>query len=293
MRRCVIGNARRAGAAARRVAVVSARLRGCDLHHPRRLLLGRQAPLWCKLINQVRQMLTEASEQIVHAQAGLLAQRVERIAAERILQILGRDLLVRAGADPGLRDAAMSAVLQFFYDVPEAAAQHAARRGAAEHTAQSAGEEVTQAATGLGAGGCATRHAGRLAAEQSAADIPEASARTAGTHSAAWRYSARLTHAARRGCLAAPALEPLVGEEPQQRHHDRRHTAAASAAGLALAARAIHHTGKDIRQSHVCLLVLMSDAAPSDLAPTASGEVMARWGCPDRERCDEPRAYSR
>src|SRR5262245_28610600 len=162
----------------------------------------------------------------------------------------------------------MSAVLQFFYDVPETAAQHAARRGAAEHTAQSAGEEVTQAATGLGAGACATRHAARLAAEQSAEDIAEVSARTAGTHSAAWRESARLAHAARRGCLAAPALERLIGEEPQQRHHDRRHTAAATtaAAGLALAARAIHHASENIRQSHVCLLVLMSDAAPSDLA---------------------------
>src|SRR5262249_26441438 len=134
--------------AARRVAVVSARLRGCGLDHPPPLLLGRQAPLRGKLVNQIPQILTQASEQIVRAQAGLLAQRIERIAAERIRQILGRDLLVRAGADPGLRDAAMSAVLQFFYDVPEAAAQHAASRGAAEHTAQSAGEEVTQAATG-------------------------------------------------------------------------------------------------------------------------------------------------
>src|SRR5262249_34554666 len=104
---------------------------GAILYHPRRLLLGRQASLWGKLINQVRQILTQASKQLVPAQPGLLAQRVERIAAERIRQILGRDVLVRAGADPGLRDAAVSAVLQFFYDVPEAAAQHAARRGAA------------------------------------------------------------------------------------------------------------------------------------------------------------------
>src|SRR5215510_10804751 len=83
--------------------------RGLD--HPPRLLLGRQAPLRGKLINQVRQILTQASKQFVPAQAGLLAQRVERIAAERIRQILGRDVLVRAGADPGSRDAAMSAVL--------------------------------------------------------------------------------------------------------------------------------------------------------------------------------------
>src|SRR5262245_40993141 len=83
--------------------------RGLD--HPPRLLLGRQAPLRGKLINQVRQILTQAIKQFVPAQAGLLAQRVERIAAERIRQILGRDVLVRAGADPGSRDAAMSAVL--------------------------------------------------------------------------------------------------------------------------------------------------------------------------------------
>src|SRR5262249_26080023 len=83
---------------------------------------------------------------------------------------------------------------------------------------------------------------------------------------------------------AASALGPFVGREPKQPHHDGRRAAAPTAtAGLALAARAIHHTGKDIRQSHVCLLVLMSDAAPSNLAPTASGKVMARWGCPGRE----------
>ena len=80
-------------------------------HHPRCFLLGRQPPVWRELIDQVWQMLTQASEQIIHAQAGLLAQCVERIAPERIRQILGRDVLIRAGADPGLRDAAMSAVL--------------------------------------------------------------------------------------------------------------------------------------------------------------------------------------
>src|SRR5262249_61761339 len=103
----------------------------------------------------------------------------ERIAPERIRQILGCDVLVWTGADPGLRGAAVSAVLQFFYDVPEAAAQHAARRGPAEHTAQSAGEKVTQAAAGLAAGGCATRHAARLAADQSPEPIAARSARTA------------------------------------------------------------------------------------------------------------------
>src|SRR6516225_3187916 len=105
-------------------------------------------------------MLTQASEQLVRAQAALLAQRVERIAAERIREILGCDVFIRAGADPRLGGAAMSAVLQFFYDVAEAAAQHASRRSAA----------------GIGAGGCASWHAARLAAEQSTKDIAEVSA---------------------------------------------------------------------------------------------------------------------
>src|SRR6516225_11414979 len=159
--------------------------RDWSLYHPRCLLVGRQAPVWSELIDQVRQMLTKASQQIVHAQAGLLAQCIERVAAERIRQILRRDLLIRAGADPGLRDAPMSVVLEFFYDVAEAAAEHAASRSPTEHAAQSAGEEVTQAA----AGPCpaATWHAAWLAAKQSAKDIAEVTAQTAGTRSAAWR----------------------------------------------------------------------------------------------------------
>src|SRR6266849_9326233 len=75
--------------------------RDWSLYHPRRLLVARQAPVWSELIDQVRQMLTKASQQIVHAQAGLLAQCIERVAAELICRILRRDLLVLAGADPG------------------------------------------------------------------------------------------------------------------------------------------------------------------------------------------------
>src|SRR5262249_26378403 len=110
---------------------------------------------------------------------------------------------IRAVADPGLGDAPMSGVLQFFYDVAEAAAQHASGRGPAEQTAQSSGEEVIQAATtGLGAGGCAAW----LAAEQPAEDIAEPTVRTAGGHgAAAWRQSARPDPAPPRDGLANPA----------------------------------------------------------------------------------------
>src|SRR5262249_51128753 len=81
---------------------------------------------------------------------------------------------------------AMAAVLEFLNDVPEATAQHVAGRGAAEQAAQSAGEEVTQGTAGLGAG--ARRHAAWSAAEQSAENIVEPTARSTGTHCAARRH---------------------------------------------------------------------------------------------------------
>src|SRR5262245_26950990 len=227
------------------------------LDHAGRFLVGRQTSLWGQLVNQVRQMLTKASEQIVHAQPALPAQCIERIAAERIRQILGRDLFIRTGADPRSSDTAVSAVLQFFDDVSEAAAQHAAGGGAAEHAAQSAGEEVTQAAAGPAAS--AGRHSAWFAAEQPAEDVVEPTARSAGTHRAAGRE--RPPSSAGRRSLTAAALERLVGKKPEQRHHDRRHAAATTAARLALAARAIHHTGKNILQSHICLLWCLPPAS--------------------------------
>src|SRR5262249_13227797 len=130
-------------------------------------------------------MLTQASEQVIRAHAGLLAQCIDRIAPERIRQFLGCDLLVWAGADPGLRGSAMSAVLQFLYDVRKAAARHASRRGTAEHTAQSAREEVTYAATGLGAGGCGTPRPAWVHPAQTADAIVAPTARTAPTRSGA------------------------------------------------------------------------------------------------------------
>ena len=55
------GNAGRAGAAARAGSYSFSWLRGCDLYYPRCLLLGRQP-----MIDQVWQMLTQASEQTIH-----------------------------------------------------------------------------------------------------------------------------------------------------------------------------------------------------------------------------------
>jgi hypothetical protein len=58
--------------------------------------------------------------------------------SQRIGQVLGRDILIWSGTDPGLRDSAVSALLQFLDEVTQAATQHAFRRSAAEQTALSA-----------------------------------------------------------------------------------------------------------------------------------------------------------
>jgi hypothetical protein len=49
-------------------------------------------------------VLAQPFEQLVARYAGLPAERVERIAAERVRQLVGGNLLVRPGANPGLRD---------------------------------------------------------------------------------------------------------------------------------------------------------------------------------------------
>ena len=147
----------------------------------------------------------------------------------------------------------MPAVLESLDQVAEAAAQHAPGRGAAEQAAQSAREEVAQAATRGGAGGCT----GRLPAEQSAENIPEPAARIAGLSRAALRQARRLARTSGIGGLAATTLVRLVSKQPQECDYDRRHAAAATAAaGLGLAAGAVLHSGENIAQSHICLLVV-------------------------------------
>src|SRR5262245_10240586 len=102
------------------------------LHHPRGFLLRRKPPVRRELIDEVRQILTEAFEQVVAVQAGLPGECVEFVTPEGLLQIGRRNLLVWSATDPGLRRSALSVVLQIVDQTTEAAAQHAARGSAAQ-----------------------------------------------------------------------------------------------------------------------------------------------------------------
>ena len=162
-----------------------------------------------QLIDEARQLMPQRLEQIVSSHAGLLAQRIERIAAERICQVVRGDRLVRAGADPGVRRMAVAALLESPEQVAEAAAQHAAGRGAAEQSAQSALEEVAQVAARGGTG----RRGRRPVAEQPAEDVREAATAIAGCRAAGGRYAGRLS--AGTGGVAAAALECLVRKQAE------------------------------------------------------------------------------
>jgi hypothetical protein len=107
---------------------------------------------------------------------------------------------------------------------------------------------------------------GRLpGAQQPAEKVPEPSARAAGI-----RRRAGGSPVWSRGVTTA-SLERLVGEQSEQCHHHRRHSAATAAgARLTLAARAILHATEDIEQSHVGLLPCQLEALGNSLMASFS-----------------------
>ena len=75
-------------------------------------MLGGQTPMWRELIDQIGEILAEASEELFGRHPGVLSQRVESVAAQRLLELIRRDLLVGARAHPGMGDLPMAALLQ-------------------------------------------------------------------------------------------------------------------------------------------------------------------------------------
>ena len=59
------------------------------LHHAGRFLFGRYPAVGRELIDEARELMPQRLEQFVLSHPGPLAQRVERIAAERVGQVAG------------------------------------------------------------------------------------------------------------------------------------------------------------------------------------------------------------
>src|ERR1700722_4527696 len=171
------------------------------------------------MVDHTGQMLAETVEQFVARQAALRHQTVGLIAAERTGEIARRDLLVGAGAHPGIGGVAMAALLELLEQVAEPAADHAAGSAAREQAAQPTLEEIA-----------------KTAAETS---TTKTSTTNASTHSAP-----RGRGGGRRRCVALAAadmLDRLVGQRGQDRHGHRRHSAAGLRGRIAGPARAVLH----------------------------------------------------
>src|SRR6202022_1260012 len=61
--------------------------------HSGSLLLARQAPVRGELIDEFRKVIAQSDQQVGAAHAGLLSNGVERLASERVFQIIWSDCL--------------------------------------------------------------------------------------------------------------------------------------------------------------------------------------------------------
>ena len=83
----------------------------------------------------------ELGQEVAALHPGLALEAVDRVAAERVVELIRLDPAVRAAADPGIRDVAMAAAGQAFEQAAERAA--AGRLGLA--TASSAAIPIARA----------------------------------------------------------------------------------------------------------------------------------------------------
>src|SRR5262249_51184641 len=151
---------------------------------------------------------------------------IDPIGTERVRQIVRRDRLVRSVADPRIGRLAVAALLELL-----------------EQIAQAATDDVTG------------RRTAGTAREQAAQQIAEAAAASTACAGSARRRSRATTRIA-GGLSGTETPDRLEGEQSQQGHRQRRHSATAAAAGRcwhAFAARPVLHSVEDVEKTHGCL----------------------------------------
>src|SRR5689334_8164510 len=98
------------------------------------------------MVDHLRQILAEAVEQFIARQAALGGQTFDLVGAKCARKVAGRDRLVLALADPGIRGLAVASLLELVEEVAEPAAQHGSGRAAREQAAKPAFEQASQTA---------------------------------------------------------------------------------------------------------------------------------------------------
>src|SRR5262245_35055375 len=139
-------------------------------HPARRLFRSWQAAVRRELVDHLGQLLPQAGRHLVTRQAKAGCQHIDDVNSDRAGEIIGRDILVRSPADPGVRNVAESVLLELLEQVAEAAAQRATGRGAAQQAAEPALKQILQPARWSGAHRTAATRAALVwgAAEQAA-----------------------------------------------------------------------------------------------------------------------------
>src|SRR5262245_10615568 len=98
------------------------------------------------MVDHLRQILAKTGEQLIARQTALGGQALDLIGAERVGEIAGRDRLVLALADPGIRGLAVAPLLELVEEIAEPAAEHGAGRAAREQAAEAALQQIAEAA---------------------------------------------------------------------------------------------------------------------------------------------------
>src|SRR4029077_9784570 len=99
---------------------------------PRGFLLSRQSSLWCKLVNDIRQLLTESTQHLLARHPGKPCQRIDPVRAECSRQVIRGDRLMRPGSNPRLCDITLAILLELLEQIVQASAYYASSSAASE-----------------------------------------------------------------------------------------------------------------------------------------------------------------
>jgi hypothetical protein len=106
----------------------------------RNLVSSRHAALRRQFVYDVRKLSAKCAQQVYPIHPGMLAQGVDVVSAQGFCELLLGDVLVRAGADPGVRLISVSALLKLLKQCAETTREGWPRVTACEQVAQAAAQ---------------------------------------------------------------------------------------------------------------------------------------------------------
>src|SRR5262245_57514094 len=97
-------------------------------HEPHYLLSRRKSTVGGKIIHHIRKHASELGDDLIARQPGPARQIIDNVSAERHGNLVGANVLVLAGADPGVDHIAQSLLLKLLDEAAEAVEDVSGRR---------------------------------------------------------------------------------------------------------------------------------------------------------------------